>query len=197
MTTIAFIRHGTTNWNLERRAQGQTDIPLNEDGILQAKALGRRFNGEKWDAIYSSDLQRAKKTAEAVCEALNLPVIEDQRIREIGFGIMEGTNEQERVAQWGPNWKDLDLGVETDTAVLERVDPFIKEIVEEHPDGNVIVVSHGALLNDLFGILLKEQYKRGRLDNTSVTVLTRKEHWELKLLNCCKHLSKQEEHKSE
>lgn len=197
MTTIAFIRHGTTDWNLERRAQGKTDIPLNEDGMLQVKALARRFDGEQWDAIYSSDLQRARKTAEAVGEVLNLPVNEDPRIQEVGFGLIEGTIESERVAQWGSDWKSLNLEGESDESIAERVESFLDDLIETYPDGNVIVVSHGALLNDLFKILLKGEYERNRLHNTSVTIFEHKKEWELQLFNCCTHLSKQEENRNE
>ncbi|WP_349408902.1 histidine phosphatase family protein [Pseudalkalibacillus sp. SCS-8] len=190
MTTIAFIRHGVTNWNLERRAQGQSDIPLNEEGVLQAKALGSRFEGEQWDVIYSSDLARAHATALEIGEVLDLPVETDKRLRELSFGEIEGTNEAERVERWGKDWKDQDLKIEREEEILQRVKSFMKDIEDHHHGKRIIVVSHGAFLNDLFSYLLSEGYEKCRLDNTSVTVMERDdEAWKLRLHNCSKHLS--------
>jgi probable phosphoglycerate mutase len=66
MTKIGIIRHGTTAWNKEGRAQGNSDIPLDNEGLYQALALGKRLSNENWDFIYSSNLLRAKQTAEIV-----------------------------------------------------------------------------------------------------------------------------------
>ncbi|MCF6138993.1 histidine phosphatase family protein [Pseudalkalibacillus berkeleyi] len=190
MTTIAFIRHGVTDWNLERRAQGQSDVPLNEEGMLQAKALGRRFSGEKWDAIYTSDLSRAKTTAEAVAEVLDIQVKPDERLREISFGDMEGTTEEERVAQFGPGWKDRNLNIEKTDAVIERAGGFIEEIRSKHEGQKVIVVSHGAFLNDMFVYLLEQRFEKCRLDNTSLSIVEfTDQSCDMKLLNCTNHLS--------
>ncbi|WP_408008712.1 histidine phosphatase family protein [Pseudalkalibacillus sp. A8] len=196
MTTIAFIRHGVTNWNLEARAQGQSDIPLNEEGLLQAKALGRRFEGEEWDTIYSSDLSRAKVTAESIGNVLNLPVQTDERLRELHWGEMEGTNEEERLERWGENWRDLDLNFEKEENILARIKSFMDQVIHKHPDGRVIVVSHGALLNDLFTYLL-EDYERCRFGNTSVSIFKFvNKKWEIQLLNCSAHLATIEDRKA-
>ncbi|WP_221567386.1 histidine phosphatase family protein [Alkalihalobacillus sp. TS-13] len=193
MTTIAFIRHGVTNWNLEARAQGQSDIPLNEEGIMQAKALGRRFEGGEWDTIYSSDLSRAKTTAEAVGEVLNLPVQTDERLRELHWGEMEGTNEEERIERWGENWKDLDLKFEKEESIVARIRSFMDEVLLKHPNERIIVVSHGALLNHLLKHL-KNDFERCRFGNTSVSIFQFvDEKWDIKLLNCSEHLSTIEE----
>ncbi|MCF6410838.1 histidine phosphatase family protein [Pseudalkalibacillus salsuginis] len=192
MTKIAFIRHGVTDWNLEARAQGQSDIPLNEEGLLQAKALGRRFTGEEWDTVYSSDLIRAKVTAEAIGNVLNLPVQTDERLREIYFGDIEGTIEEERVERWGEHWRDLDLHFEKEENILVRIKSFMNEITNKHTDGRVIVVSHGAFLNDMFTYLL-EDYERCRFGNTSVSIFKFVDKkWETELLNCSAHLQTME-----
>ncbi len=192
MTTIAFIRHGVTDWNLEARAQGQSDIPLNEEGLLQAKTLGRRFAGEEWDTVYSSDLSRAKVTAEVIGNVLNLPVQTDERLRELHWGDMEGTNEEERIERWGEHWRDLDLHFEKEENILTRIKSFTDQITHRHPDGRVIVVSHGALLNDMFTYLL-EDYERCRFGNTSVSIFKFVNNkWEVKLLNCSAHLETME-----
>ena len=67
MTTIGFIRHGVTAWNKEGRAQGTTDVPLDDEGILMArKTVAKRLEKEHWDVIYTSPLIRAKHTAEII-----------------------------------------------------------------------------------------------------------------------------------
>ncbi|WP_198661612.1 histidine phosphatase family protein [Lewinella sp. IMCC34183] len=97
MTRIGFVRHGITDWNLDKRVQGHTDIPLNEKGKLQAKALAGRLTNEDWDLIYSSDLSRAKETAGTIAEAKGVPVKLDHRLREMDCGAVEGTTAAERV----------------------------------------------------------------------------------------------------
>ena len=68
MTTIGFVRHGVTAWNKEGRAQGNTDVPLDEEGIEMAERVADRIQLEEWDVIYTSPLVRAKKTAEIIAE---------------------------------------------------------------------------------------------------------------------------------
>ncbi|MDQ0344645.1 broad specificity phosphatase PhoE [Lederbergia wuyishanensis] len=84
MTTIGFIRHGITEWNVLGKAQGISDIPLNNIGKRQALALGNRLKvSEYWDFIISSDLSRAVETAKIIGDILHLPIHSDMRIREI------------------------------------------------------------------------------------------------------------------
>lgn len=74
MTRIGLIRHGSTAWNKEGRIQGHTDNPLDEEGLQQAEAIAERLSGEHWDYIYSSDLLRARQTAEVIAAKLGLQV---------------------------------------------------------------------------------------------------------------------------
>ena len=87
---IYLIRHGQTDWNLEKKTQGHTDISLNENGKEQAKLVSRIISNYKIDKIYSSDLLRAKETAEIINENFGLNIILDNRLREINYGDLEG-----------------------------------------------------------------------------------------------------------
>lgn len=191
MTTIAFIRHGETDWNTERRAQGCKDIPLNENGIHQADRLAERFIDQKWDAIYASPLKRAYKTAEALSGVTGLHVMADERLREISFGETEGTTEAERVERWGEDWMNLDLGRETNEEADLRWKAALKEITENHKNQKVLIVTHGALLVRIFKDLLQDKTDRWYgLNNTSFSVfqLTPENSWRCDLFNCQKHL---------
>jgi len=88
--TITTIRHGQTDWNLERKLQGRTDVPLNATGIDQAIRLGKRLAGEPCDIIYTSDLQRAKVTAEHINAHHQVPLIVEPGLREAGLAEFEG-----------------------------------------------------------------------------------------------------------
>jgi probable phosphoglycerate mutase len=99
---IYLTRHGETDFNLERRYQGQLDIPLNTTGRRQAELLARRLSQIKIDIVVSSDLSRTLDTARAVQTMLpNSPkLVADRRWRELSFGDWEGKNHEEIKAQW-------------------------------------------------------------------------------------------------
>ena len=90
MTELWLVRHGQTDWNLQRRYQGQTDPPLNATGLQQAELAGEALVGRRYAAIYSSDLQRARVTAEIIGRRLGMEVFVDSRLREVSFGKWEG-----------------------------------------------------------------------------------------------------------
>jgi len=85
MTRFCLIRHGQTNWNIEGRYQGQSDAPLNETGRAHARDLGEKIQNNSFSAIYSSDLSRARETAEIIASFLNLPLSLYSRLREINL----------------------------------------------------------------------------------------------------------------
>jgi probable phosphoglycerate mutase len=192
LTTIGFIRHGETDWNIERRAQGCIDIPLNNQGKVQAKAIAERFSNGEWDAIYSSPLSRALSTAEAIGEAVGISVFTDERLREISFGETEGTTESERVERWGDEWLMLELGREKNEEADVRWKAALEEIIQKHPGQKVLIVSHGALLVRVFkGLLEDKTDKWYGLNNTSFSVFNfLDEKWKCELFNCQKHLEK-------
>lgn len=189
MTVIGLIRHGSTSWNKERRAQGSSDIPLDDDGMLQAKLLAERVKLENWSIIYSSKLLRARQTAEMVAEGLGLQVLLDDRLREGGGGQIEGTTEQERIARWGDKWRELDLGIESPEAVARRGIEVINELALKHYGQNVLVVSHGTFILNTFAELIPN-YQLDHLSNTSITTIHKtNDEWVCKLYNCTRHIA--------
>ncbi|MWV43265.1 histidine phosphatase family protein [Paenibacillus sp. HJL G12] len=189
MTTIGWVRHGITDWNVARRAQGQTDVPLNDTGRAQARALAERFKHETWDAVYTSDLSRARETAETIAKAMGIPVHADERLREMACGKMEGTTEDERIRMWGEDWNEMDLGVETDESMIRRGMGAVQDICLQFPGRRVLVVSHGALISTLLPVLVPGMCEREHLHNTSVTLVRQlDEEWVCDLYNCRRHL---------
>lgn len=191
MTTIGLVRHGITDWNELGKAQGVSDIPLNQIGRQQAFALADRLSLEqKWDVIITSDLSRAVETAQIISTTLQLPVsMHDERIREINCGEIEGTTEIERINKWGSNWREMDLGMEKYDLVSNRGSAFLEELVTIYKDKRVLVVSHGALIGLTLQRLLPEQFSKTSINNTSITILTNiKNTWSCSLYNCTIHL---------
>ncbi|MGW7161817.1 histidine phosphatase family protein [Paenibacillus taichungensis] len=195
MTQIALIRHGSTAWNKEKRSQGQTDNPLDQEGREQALLLAARLSEETWDAIYASDLERASETARIIGDRLGIQEIHlDPRLREMGGGQVEGTTEAERLAKWGADWNTLDLGRELADAGTIRGRAAIEDIVRQHPNGRVIVVSHGAILRNTLRGLVPELDVSAKLSNTSITRISwEAESWQCELYNCSVHLNSSKE----
>jgi broad specificity phosphatase PhoE len=136
VTTLLLVRHGETDWNAEGRLQGHTDRPLSDFGRRQAQQLAADLEGEGLEAIYSSDLARARQTAEIVGERLGLPVVLDPDLREKHWGTWEGLTpvERDRVEFVGESTPEHE----------ERTLRALQRIAERHPgDGRVLVVTHG------------------------------------------------------
>ncbi|MFD1886510.1 histidine phosphatase family protein [Paenibacillus wenxiniae] len=191
MTTFGLIRHGSTIWNKEGRAQGSSDIPLNENGWQQARLLGQRVAGEQWDRIYASDLIRAQQTAQAIGEAAGLEITLDARLRELDGGLIEGTTQAERIERWGEDWKEKDLGLETPESGATRGVACLQELAQRHPNEQILIVSHGVLLSHVLNAILHQQPPKWHsLDNMSITVVAcDAEHkWDCALYNCTNHL---------
>ena len=100
MIHLLLVRHGQTDWNEQHRYQGQTDIPLNDTGREQASTVVPRMKAYDIDAVYASDLKRARETAEIVSRETGVEVRSDPRLRELSFGVFEGLTFDEIGEQW-------------------------------------------------------------------------------------------------
>ena len=156
MTTLLLARHGETDWNRELRIQGSSDIALNELGREQARVLAQELADVPLDAIYSSDLSRARETAEAVAKTHALEVRLDSRLRERAFGSWEGLTREDVAAL--PNGSRHDG--ESDDEVRERVLAAVQAIADVHPGEQVLVVGHGGSLNALWHHAVGERVER-------------------------------------
>lgn len=190
MTIIGFVRHGVTAWNKEGRAQGSSDVPLDDEGIEMAKRAAERLSKEQWDVIYTSHLIRAKKTAEIIAEKMpDVELIEDDRLREISGGLVEGTTEAERIEKWGKDWREQDMGFEPHESIVARGMESIEDIKKKHVGKRVLVVSHGGLIKRLLNELITDTAYEANLDNTSLTIVELKdEENSCELFNCTAHL---------
>ena len=148
---IILVRHGETIWNREGRCQGASDIPLSEIGHEQAQALAAALSREVVHAVYSSDLVRARQTAEAIAARHRLPVLADARLRELNQGELEGQGLKEMLAgrpellkQWLDQPADVCMpGGESMRAMQARSGRAVEEIAHRHPDQTCIIVGHG------------------------------------------------------
>ena len=170
MTELWLVRHGQTDWNLEGRYQGQSDLPLNETGMAQARKLADKLAGGSFDAIYASDLQRAQQTGIEIAGRLGLEIQLDPRLREINQGEWEGQLFTDLVKKYAAEMEKrranpLDArppGGESVPEVAERAWAAVDDVVRKYPEGRVLVVSHGLALATLIakarGLPLTEVY---------------------------------------
>ena len=136
------MRHGQTDWNLAGKAQGRTDIELNDTGIEQARKAKEEINKCNIDLIFCSPLKRARKTAEIINEAINCQIISDERIIERGFGNVEGKTDDEWKKIFGDNTHAIsnyylnfnEQNIESMRDICERVWDLLDEIKEKYKD---------------------------------------------------------------
>jgi phosphoserine phosphatase len=179
---LVFIRHGSSTWNDERRIQGQLDPPLSEKGREQARKLGVRFRDTQVDAFYSSDLARARQTADEIAAQIGRAPDYLPELREVALGEWEGLQRDEIIARYPEPWSrwvehpswDIVPGGEGTAAFEGRVGAAIEGLVARHRSGRVLVVTHGGVIQ----VALLRVVGRSSnglfpftIDNTSVTVL--------------------------
>ena len=147
---VYLVRHGETDWNIERRCQGFSDTPLNETGRRQAEAIGRHLSSASLVAVYASPLSRARATAAAIAGHHGVDVRTDPGFRELNQGEFEGLRLAEMMERHGDflrRWMrepaDLRLpGGESLREVQARAWEALERVVRDHPDGDVAVVAH-------------------------------------------------------
>jgi probable phosphoglycerate mutase len=154
-TRICLVRHGETEWNAERRIQGQIDIGLNETGLRQAVAAGRWLKSAGIMALYSSDLKRAWTTAQSIGAQLGLVPTPVPEMRERRYGVFEGLTYDEAKANHPAGYaafegRNADYDFENGEslhAMFERVTGKLMELAALHPGETIAIVLHGGVLD--------------------------------------------------
>jgi broad specificity phosphatase PhoE len=151
ITRVVLVRHGETEWNAHKRAQGQADVALSPRGREQAKETAGRLSDLHVDAVYSSDLSRAVETARAIAEVHGLDVEEDPAFREIDQGEWTGLTVAEIKQRWPERWGparhfSARPGGESPQQVRRRALEGLRRVVERYPQGTVVIASHGGTI---------------------------------------------------
>ncbi|PZP40418.1 MAG: histidine phosphatase family protein [Pseudomonas fluorescens] len=150
-----FVRHGQTDWNVEGRMQGHTDIPLNATGLAQAHAAAARLNGHTFTRIVTSPLQRASATAEVIAKTYNIPLEYDERLKERSFGSFEGhlkddLRQQYSIGPEEPLSAYMPADGETTHAIRQRSREAIAHWLATYPEETVLFVGHSAFFCALY-----------------------------------------------
>lgn len=142
---LYLVRHGQTDWNLARRIQGSTDVPLNDAGREQARQTARLLARRRWDAVITSPLSRAVETGAIIAAELGLPPPStDADLVERRYGEAEGLDHRQMTERF-PDDAPVP-GRESRQEVMDRVLPALVAIAQAHEDEAVIVVSHGGVI---------------------------------------------------
>lgn len=176
-TTIVLIRHGETIWNKERRIQGQTDVPLSEEGIKEAKALVKTIKKFEINHVYTSGLKRAINTAEIAFKNTEISFKKHEGFNERNYGIYEGKTweevEKEHKGIHSFFLSDIEKG-ESRLIFEKRVVKAFEEINKKHKGKTVLIVCHGGVINVLFRYfrgISKDEVISYRFPNASVSVV--------------------------
>ncbi len=183
-TTTRFIvvRHGQTEWNRIERFRGRADVPLNEAGLAQAAATGRRIAAE-WRpaAVYASPLSRATVTAQAIAGHFNLPVLPLDSLIDIDYGEWQGLTPDEARGRWPEGVDDWYAapqkvhipGGESLGDLRERVTVAIAGLVARHPGQTLVLVSHTVVNRVILLAVLglgNDRFWRLRQDNCAINI---------------------------
>ncbi len=155
---LYLVRHGQTDWNLHQRVQGETNVPLNKTGLMQARDLRRQTQSLDFELCYASPLLRAAQTALTIVDGRS-EIIYDSRLKERSFGRLEGT--------YLPKWELIkpdifDRNINTNVQGIEpilsldaRTSDFLREVYQKHdPEAKILVVAHAGSLKSLLASLM-------------------------------------------
>ncbi|MGH7885336.1 MAG: histidine phosphatase family protein, partial [Thermodesulfobacteriota bacterium] len=179
---LILIRHGKTDWNELEKCQGSSDIPLNKNGINQAEKLAHSLRNEKLDYIYSSDLSRARITAEKIAGYHNIEIKIDHDFREMDQGDFEGLEFKyirekysHVLKEWRTNPETLTIpGGESLTEVQDRAYKSVMKLLEKHYSKTVLVVSHNLTIVTLickFSNMTLKNFRDFIVGETSKTII--------------------------
>lgn len=201
MLKLFLVRHGESAWNVKHIYTGRQDIPLSELGTQQAERMVDGTAAFSFNAIYASPLLRAYDTALPTARAKNMTIQSDARLVEINHGEWEGNPAdviREKYADTFLLWRTQPHrmqmpGGESLDDVSARVQSFLQDVGKTHFDGNILIVTHDAVLRVIVLQTLlmgPEYFWRWRFDNASVSVIERTDdgHFRLASLNDCHHL---------
>ena len=200
MSRLILVRHGNTKLNSGKRFWGKTDVELSDKGIQEAEKLRDRLAKEKINAIYASNLSRARLTAEIIASKRKLNVTTRAELNEINFGFLEGLTFEEigklhpEMAEVLSNWsvKPKFPGGESLDDLNNRVQKFLIRLQKHKPEETILIVSHAGTLRLLICNLLAiglEHWRHIRLDLASLSIMeTYPEGAVLSLLNDVSHL---------
>lgn len=170
-TVVGLLRHGQTDWNINFRLQGVTDVELNETGIEQAKSAAAALQIGDWDFIATSPLSRAKDTAHIVAERLGIEEVSVlPLLLERSFGEVEGMLYEE----WKSKHPDgVTPGGETEKQLHDRTLQLLDVLLETYGGSRVLAVSHGALIRKVVNILSEGKYplENQRISNASMSIV--------------------------
>ena len=172
---LYIMRHGRTDWNVRHKLQGRTDIPLNEEGRRMAEKAGEEYRDVPLDICYSSPLVRARETAEIVLSGRNIPILTDDRLREMSFGSYEGTENSFSIPDCPVNvifrkpeaYTESVGGAETFDELFARTGEFLREVIDPlmEQGRNVLIVGHGAMnlsiISQVRGLPIADFWKPG------------------------------------
>ncbi len=156
--TFYIVRHGQTDWNVKKLMQGHTDIPLNKEGELQAQKMAKKLRRIHFTTVYSSDLLRAKQTAEIITLKKKIVIKTTKALRERFYGRLEGKSWADDRNELAKLWEKLYKLTEKERKIfhLEKVEnnedlmnrfiPVLREIAVAYPQKNVLIVTHGGIM---------------------------------------------------
>ena len=199
-TNIFLTRHGETEWNFAHRIQGHLDSPLTQTGILQAKALAKRLASYQFSAVYSSDLERAHRTAQYIISEKAQIILIDTRLRERNLGIFQGLSKKELDIRFPEEFRCylsnnpvyIVPDGESKKQFFDRCVLCFKELEQKHRGENILVVSHGGLLANIFKYILNiplDASRKFSIPNTSLNLLScTNDNWRLERWGDTAHL---------
>lgn len=178
---LYIVRHGETQWNLDKIVQGHTNIPLNVKGEMQAHERKEDLRNVDFDYVYSSDLIRAHRTVEIIALERNLAITTTEALRERNFGLREGKPMDEKhkvlcelLAKYTQHPVIEESKAETNDLIVSRVFTFLREISVAHPAKKILVGSHGGVLRQILihlGFATEAQLPSGSVQNLAYVKL--------------------------